>query len=99
MASRFELHQMLVPAALRVPWTEVENICSFSCYYVNINPIPADRSYKKFCLFVKEPLPVEAGNLSLDLCLDRGRMAKIQLIPSEGSRFDKNEVKLSYMLK
>ncbi|KAH6779316.1 hypothetical protein C2S52_010553 [Perilla frutescens var. hirtella] len=77
-----ELHQMLVPAALRVPWTEEENICSFSCYYVKFNPIPADRTYRKFALFVKEPLPEEAGNLSLDLCLSHGRMMKTQLIPS-----------------
>ncbi|XP_042002405.1 dicer-like protein 4 isoform X1 [Salvia splendens] len=93
--SRLELHQMLVPAALRVPWREVDNFCTFSCYYVKFNPIPADRTYRKFGLFVKESLPEEAGNLSFDLCLDKGRMVKTQLIPSGGSTFDKAEIALA----
>nr|AIE15767.1 Dicer-like protein 4b [Salvia miltiorrhiza] len=93
--SRFELHQMLVPAALRVPWTEVDDFCTFSCYYMKFNPIPADRTYRKFGLFVKESLPEEAGNLSLDLCLANGRMVKTQLIPSGASTFDKAEIALA----
>lgn len=76
---------MLVPAALRVPWREVDNFCTFSCYHVKFNPIPEDRTYRKFGLFVKESLPEEAGNLSFDLYLDKGRMVKTQLIPSGGS--------------
>lgn len=90
---------MLVPAALRVPWTEVEEFCSFSCYYIKFNPIPADRTYRKFGIFVKESLPEEAGNLSLDLCLAHGRMVKTQLIPSGGSTFDKTEVNSSFISK
>ncbi|XP_047941505.1 dicer-like protein 4 isoform X2 [Salvia hispanica] len=93
--SQFELHQMLVPAALRVPWGQVDNFCTFSCYYVKFNPIPADRTYRKFGLFVKESLPEEAGNLSFDLCLDKGRTVKTQLIPSGGSTFDKAEIALA----
>lgn len=93
--SRLELHQMLVPATLKVPWTKVGNVCPFSCYYIKFYPNPADRTYRKFGLFVKEPLPDEAGNLSLDLCLARGRMVKTKLIPSGGFKFDKVEMTLA----
>lgn len=89
---------MLVPATLKVPWTKVGNVCRFSCYYIKFYPNPADRTYRKFGLFVKEPLPDEAGNLSLDLCLARGRMVKTKLIPSGGFKFDKVEVRLSFFI-
>ncbi|KAI3446800.1 hypothetical protein Pfo_003465 [Paulownia fortunei] len=76
--SRAELYEMLVPAALRKPWTEVGNSTS-------------DRMYRRFGLFMKEPLPEEAGKMKVDLCLARGRMVMTQLIPSGVTRFDKDE--------
>ncbi|KAI3443972.1 hypothetical protein Pfo_000637 [Paulownia fortunei] len=90
--SRLELHEMLVPAALRTPWTEVGNYTCFSSYYIKFNPNPADRIYRRFGLFVKEPLPEEAGKMKLDLSLARGRMVMTQLIPSGVAKFDKDEI-------
>lgn len=87
---------MLVPAALKAPWTNVENVCPLSCYYIKFYPNPADRTYRKFGLFVKEPLPEEAGDLSLDLFLARGRMVKTKLIPSGGFKFDKVKVRFTF---
>lgn len=96
--SRAELHEMLVPAALRKPWTEVENSTCFSCYYIEFCPTPADREYREFGLFVKEPLPEEAGKMKIDLCLARGRMVKSQLISTGVAKFDKDEVKFVLFL-
>ncbi|KAL3824589.1 hypothetical protein ACJIZ3_020618 [Penstemon smallii] len=83
---------MLVPAALREPWTEVGNYTCFRSYYIEFCPNPADRIYRKFGLFVKGPLPEEAGKMKLDICLARGRMVMTQLIPSGAARFDKDEI-------
>ncbi|KAK6136536.1 hypothetical protein DH2020_029732 [Rehmannia glutinosa] len=90
--SREELHEMLVPAAFRKPWTEMGNTTCLSSYYIEFNPNPADRKYRKFGLFVKEPLPEEGGKMKLDLSLGRGRMVMTQLIPSGVARFDKDEI-------
>ncbi|XP_051131155.1 dicer-like protein 4 isoform X2 [Andrographis paniculata] len=87
-----ELHEMLVPAALKKPWTEAGDHICFSSYYIKLRPDPADRVYRKFGLFVKEPLPEEAGRMELDLCLDNGRMVMTQLIPAGIYKFDKEEI-------
>lgn len=84
---------MLVPVALRKPWTEVGNSICFSCYYIEFCATPADREYRKFGLFVKEPLPEEAGKMKIDLNLARGRMVKAQLISTGVAKFGKDEVK------
>ncbi|KAL6543544.1 endoribonuclease Dicer [Orobanche hederae] len=90
--SRAVLYEMLVPAALRKPWTKVGNSTIFCSYYIKLCPKPADRTYRRFGLFVKEPLPEEAGKMKVDLCLARGRMVMTQLIPSGVARFDEDEV-------
>ncbi|KAL2502529.1 Dicer-like protein 4 [Forsythia ovata] len=93
--SRIELHEMLVPAALRESWTEMGNTTCLSSYYIKICPNPVDRVYKKFGIFVKVPLPEEAGKMKLDLCLARGRSVTTELIPSGVARFDKDEIALA----
>ncbi|XP_073150113.1 dicer-like protein 4 isoform X2 [Henckelia pumila] len=90
--SRAELHEMLVPAALRGPWKKVGHSTYFSSYYVKFSPNPKDRMYRQFGLFVKEPLPQEAGNMQLDLCLARGRMVTTKFIPSGVAIFNEDEV-------
>lgn len=89
---------MLVPAALKKPWTEVGNSTYFSCYYIEYCPTPADREYRKFGLFMKEPLPEEAGKMKVELCLARGRMVKSQLIPCGVTRFHKDEVEFFHYI-
>ncbi|CAL5339512.1 unnamed protein product [Camellia sinensis] len=90
--SRRELHEMLVPAALKEPWTDLENPVCLNSYFIKFSPQPADRSYKNFGIFVKTPLPGEADRMKLDLCLARGRSVMTELIPSGVSKFDKDEV-------
>ncbi|GFP97060.1 dicer-like protein 4 [Phtheirospermum japonicum] len=97
--SRAALYEMLVPAALRKPWTEVGNSTSFSSYYIKFCPNPADRTYKKFGLFMKEPLPEEAGEMKVDLCLARGRMVMTQLIPSGVSSLNEDEIAAAEMFQ
>lgn len=83
---------MLVPAALRKPWTGVGNSTFFNCYYIEICPTPEDREYRRFGLFMKEPLPEEAGEMKVDLCLSRGRMVRSKFIPYGVARLNKDEV-------
>ncbi|KAF5945922.1 hypothetical protein HYC85_016150 [Camellia sinensis] len=90
--SRRELHEMLVPAALKEPWTDLENPVCLNSYFIKFSPQPADRSYKNFGIFVKTPLPGEADRMKLDLCLARGRSVMTELIPSGVSKFDKDEI-------
>ncbi|XP_047944446.1 dicer-like protein 4 isoform X1 [Salvia hispanica] len=97
--SRAELHEMLVPAALRKPWTEAQSSTCFSCYYIDICPTPADREYRRFGLFMKDPLPDEAGQMKVELCLARGRMVRSQLIPYGVTRFHKDEIAAAEMVQ
>ncbi|XP_062159041.1 dicer-like protein 4 [Alnus glutinosa] len=89
---RCELQEMLVPAALRKPWTNLENSVRLNSYYIKFSPDPEDRVYKKFGLFVKAPLPLEAERMELDLHLARGRSVMTKLVPSGIAEFDKNEI-------
>ncbi|WJZ98263.1 hypothetical protein VitviT2T_016802 [Vitis vinifera] len=89
--SREELHEMLVPAALKDSWSNLEHIC-LNSYYIKFTPIPEDRIYRKFGLFVKAPLPAEAERMVLDLHLSHGRSVMTELVPSGVTEFDENEI-------
>lgn len=91
-SSRQELHEMLVPAALKEPWTNLENPVCLNSYYIEFCPDPKDRIYKKFGLFVKAPLPLEAERMELDLHLARGRSVMTKLVPSGVAEFNQIEV-------
>ncbi|KAF8031365.1 hypothetical protein BT93_D0530 [Corymbia citriodora subsp. variegata] len=90
-SSRGELHEMLVPAALRETWSGLENV-SLHAYHIKFCPDPADRTYKEFGLFVKARLPAEAETMEIDLHLARGRSVKTQLVPSAVVEFDKDKI-------
>ncbi|XP_062157664.1 dicer-like protein 4 isoform X2 [Alnus glutinosa] len=91
-----ELHEMLVPAALRKPLiTDLENSVSLNSYYIEFSPDPEDRIYKKFGLFVKAPLPGEAERMELDLHLSGRRSVMTKLVPTGIAEFDKNEIMLA----
>ncbi|XP_043720331.1 endoribonuclease Dicer homolog 4-like isoform X1 [Telopea speciosissima] len=94
-SSRGELHEMLIPAALKVPWNNTENITMLNFYFISFAPIPEDRLYQKFGLFVKEPLPKEAERMELDLHLDHGRIVRTELVPLGRIQFDKDEILLA----
>nr|XP_043623396.1 dicer-like protein 4 isoform X2 [Erigeron canadensis] len=94
--SRRELHEMLVPAALRVPWTKVEHkTLRLNSYFIKLSPSPADRLYKKFGLFLKAPIPQEAERMSLDIQLARGRSVLTELVPCGGSEFNDDKIVLA----
>nr|AUH15440.1 dicer-like 4 protein [Dimocarpus longan] len=89
---RAELHEMLVPAALRDSWKGSESpVCLYS-YYIHFIPNPPDRIYKEFSLFIKSPLPEEAEKMELDLHLARGRTVMTKLVPSGVIKFSKDEI-------
>ena len=89
---RGDLHEMLVPAALRVPWSDAEIPVQLNFYFIEFIPIPDDRIYCPFGLFVKSPLPREAETMNVDLHLAHGRIVKAKIIPSGTIEFDINEV-------
>ncbi|XP_075077543.1 dicer-like protein 4 isoform X1 [Nicotiana tabacum] len=89
--AREELHEMIVPAAFKEPWTETESPVCLNSYYINFSPCPIDRVYKKFGLFLKAPLPQEAERMKLNLNLARGRSVETELIPSGATNFENNE--------
>ncbi|PIA45697.1 hypothetical protein AQUCO_01600137v1 [Aquilegia coerulea] len=79
-SSRGELHEMLSPSVLKTPWNS-ENSLRLNFYFIEFVPVPNDRLYQKFGLFVKTPLPTEARTMELDLHLAHGRIVKTKLVP------------------
>lgn len=96
--SRRELHEMLVPAALKEPWNEENNTVCLYSYFIKFSPTPPDRTYKEFGLFVKATLPREAETMELELHLARGRLVKTELDPLGVVKFDKDEVNKNIFL-
>ncbi|KAJ4850950.1 hypothetical protein Tsubulata_011532 [Turnera subulata] len=90
--SRGELQKMLVPAVLKEPWTISENPFHLYSYYIEFCPIPEDRMYKKFGLFIRAPLPKEAEDIEVELHLARGRSVMTRLAPSGRSVFTRDEI-------
>lgn len=89
---------MLVPAALKESWSNLEHIC-LSSYHIKFSPTPVDRVYRKFGLFVKAPLPAEAERMELDLHLARGRSVMTELVPSGVAEFNEDEVTVIFLQK
>ncbi|KAI3891640.1 hypothetical protein MKW92_042971 [Papaver armeniacum] len=87
-----QLHEMLSPAALKVPWTNSGNPILLNFYSIRFVPVPEDRVYQQFGLFVKTPLPVEAASMELDLHLARGRIVQTSLVSSGVIEFDEEEI-------
>ena len=90
--SRGELHEMLIPSAFRQGWTNKEKVIHLYSYYVKFSPIPEDRIYKKFGLFVMTHLPLEAEKMEIDLHLAHGRSVMTNLVPFGVEEFNEDEV-------
>ncbi|XP_068649428.1 endoribonuclease Dicer homolog 4-like isoform X2 [Aristolochia californica] len=90
--TREELHERLIPTALSVPWISSGNLICLNLYFIKLEPIPVDRVYRSFGLFVKSALPKEAESMCLDLHLSHGRIVKTEFIPLGTIEFDKNEI-------
>lgn len=87
-----ELHETLVPSVLRVPWNDSEVPVSLHFYCIKFVPIPDDRQYRMFGLFVKSRLPREAETMEIDLHLHHSRIVKTGIISSGMIKFDRDEV-------
>ncbi|XP_021911195.1 dicer-like protein 4 [Carica papaya] len=90
--SQGKLYEMLVPGIFREPWSTSENLVCLCSYYIKFVPDPNDRIYRKFGLFLKDPLPIEAERMELDLHLARRRSVLTTLIPAGVTEFDKDEI-------
>ncbi|GLU01387.1 hypothetical protein SLE2022_186970 [Rubroshorea leprosula] len=90
--SRCQLQEMIVPAALKEPWADGENLVVLNCYFVKFIPYPEDRSYKEFGLFVKAPLPKEAEKMELELHLRRRRSVMTKFVQLGVTTFNKDEI-------
>ncbi|KAJ6837174.1 endoribonuclease Dicer-like protein 4-like isoform X1 [Iris pallida] len=90
-----ELHEMLVPSVLREPWTIVDGSIDVYFYHVSFVPIPEDRHYRDFGLFLKSPLPKEAETMQVDLHLARGRIVKTGFVPFGMIKFHREEILLA----
>ncbi|XP_057537099.1 dicer-like protein 4 isoform X3 [Amaranthus tricolor] len=89
------LQEMVVPAVLQIPWSDVDKCVYLNAYFIRFKPKPHDRQYKEFGLFVKEPLPHEAERMKIDLHLARGRSVLADLIPSGVTKFNDEEMLLA----
>ncbi|KAG9456245.1 hypothetical protein H6P81_000753 [Aristolochia fimbriata] len=90
--SREELHERLIPTALSVPWTSNGTLVCLNFYFIKLKPIPEDRVYSSFGLFVKSVLPKEAESMCLDLHLSHGRIVKTEFVPLGTIEFDNTEI-------
>ncbi|CAN0901094.1 Dicer-like protein 4 [Linum grandiflorum] len=87
-----ELHEMVSPRILKESWTVSEDLIILNSYYIEFCPVPEDRTYKKFGLFVKAPLPQDAACMEVDLHLAHGRYVITKLVPSGCSTFNTDEI-------
>ncbi|KAG8082637.1 hypothetical protein GUJ93_ZPchr0014g47162 [Zizania palustris] len=93
---REELHEMLIPAVLKPSIFKLDGLLNLHFYYVKFIPIPADRRYQMFGLFVINPLPEEAETLEVDLHLARGRIVKAGIRHLGTIAFDKEKMMLAH---
>ena len=83
---------------LKGPWTGSENHINLHSYYIEFFPVPEDRIYKKFGLFVKAPLPLEAEEMELNLHLARGRYVITKFVLSGLLAFNTDEVNIDVIV-
>jgi endoribonuclease Dicer len=84
---------MRVPALLKEPWLSgFDKKVDMHSYYIRFLPIPDDRDYRMFGLFLMSKLPEEAELLEVDLHLAHGRIVKTGLNRLGLISFDKEEV-------
>ncbi|KAF2934887.1 hypothetical protein DAI22_04g193100 [Oryza sativa Japonica Group] len=93
---REELHEMLIPAVLKPSGLKLDSLSNLHFYYVKFIPIPEDRRYQMFGLFVINPLPVEAETLQVDLHLARGRIVKAGIKHLGKIAFEKEKMMLAH---
>uniref|UniRef100_A0A0D9W711 Dicer-like protein 4 n=1 Tax=Leersia perrieri TaxID=77586 RepID=A0A0D9W711_9ORYZ len=94
---REELHEMLIPEVLKPSRLKLDCLSKLHFYYVRFIPIPEDRRYQMFGLFVINPLPEEAETLEVDLHLARGRIVKAGIKHLGKIAFEKEQASSSFV--
>ncbi|XBJ03091.1 hypothetical protein VPH35_022331 [Triticum aestivum] len=92
---REELHEMLIPTILKPSTCKLDCPLNLHFYYIQFFPIPADRHYRIFGLFVINSLPMEAEKLEVDLHLARGRIVKAGMKHLGTISFDEEQMMLA----
>ncbi|XP_013667310.2 dicer-like protein 4 isoform X1 [Brassica napus] len=93
--SRGELYEMIVPDLFKQKWDPSKSCVNLQSYYIRFVPHPADRIYKKFGLFMKSPLPIEAETMDFDLHLAHQRSVSVKIFPKGDANFDNDEIRLA----
>ncbi|KAL6652413.1 hypothetical protein ACP70R_011338 [Stipagrostis hirtigluma subsp. patula] len=93
---REELHEMLIPAVLKPSRCNLDCLLNLHFYYIEFIPLPADRRYQMFGLFVINPLPKESEKLDVELHLARARIVKAGIKYLGMISFDKEEMMLAH---
>lgn len=88
---------MIVPDLFKQKWDPSKSCVHLQSYYIRFVPHPADRTYKKFGLFMKSPLPIEAETMDFDLHLAHQRSVSVKIFPKGDANFDNDEV-LSFLI-
>ncbi|AQK44734.1 dicer-like 103 [Zea mays] len=88
---REELYEMLIPAVLRPSRCKLDSSFKLHFYYIEFIPIPADRRYQMFGLFVINRLPEESEKLDVELHLARARIVKAGIKYLGKIEFNKEE--------
>ncbi|KAL0887460.1 hypothetical protein Bca101_011443 [Brassica carinata] len=97
--SRGELYEMIVPDLFKQKWDSSKSCVNLQSYYIRFVPHPADRIYKKFGLFMKSPLPIEAETMDFDLHLAHQRSVSVKIFPKGDANFDNDEIRLAELFQ
>lgn len=89
-----ELHPTLIPKALRGQWGDLSSKVRLFAYDFHILAEPQDREYADYALFLEFDLDEDTKATVTELHLTKGRVAKVQLVPTGQVEFDVKEVKL-----
>ncbi|XP_078438839.1 dicer-like 4 isoform X2 [Wolffia australiana] len=81
-------YEIAVPEVLSVPQKYAGDHVTFIFYLINFNPIPPDREYKGFGLFVTKSLTNEVESMKVELCLTHRRIVEAGLVHSGSVIFD-----------
>ena len=90
-------HVKAVPEVFRSPVKCIDDHLNFHFYFLDLKPMPDDRKYKEFGLFVASPLPKEVENMEVDLCLTHCRIVKTVLVHSGDVMFDMKMVNIGFL--
>ncbi|XP_019057832.1 PREDICTED: dicer-like protein 4 [Tarenaya hassleriana] len=97
--SRNELYEMLVPSLFKQKWDNSMDCVGLHSYYIKFVPVPEDRAYRNFGLFIKSPLPLEGEGMELDLHLAHHRSVYVNLLARGITEFNSDEIRLAELFQ